>query len=113
MYFDMELKPAERPALQTDTGICITYGELREQIAEFRHAVRQLQLCFFIMWKYTGSGDRIFGLLKCRGSTAAAKHRAGWSTAAGNVWAVSTGVCMDAEEKGRGMETMQFIRKTE
>ena len=47
MYFDMELKPADRPALQTDTGICITYGELREQIAEFRHAVRQL--CFFIM----------------------------------------------------------------
>ena len=26
MYFDMELKPADRPALQADTGICITYG---------------------------------------------------------------------------------------
>ena len=38
MYFDMELKPADRPALQTDTGICITYGELREQIAEMQSA---------------------------------------------------------------------------
>ena len=48
MYFDMELKPADRPALQTDTGICITYGELREQIAEFRHAVRQRSFVFLL-----------------------------------------------------------------
>lgn len=47
MYFDMELKPADRPALQADTGICITYGELREQIAEFRHAVRQRSFVFY------------------------------------------------------------------
>ena len=48
MYFDMELKPADRPALQTDTGICITYGELREQIAEFRHESASAAFVFYM-----------------------------------------------------------------
>ena len=74
MYFDMELKPADRPALQTDTGICITYGELREQIAEFRHAVRQRSFVFYYVENTPGRSDRISGMLKCRSSTVAAKR---------------------------------------
>ena len=62
MYFDMELKPAERPALQTDTGICITYGELREQIAEFRHAVRQRSFVFLLCENTPGA---VIGYLGC------------------------------------------------
>lgn len=62
MYFDMELKPADRPALQTDTGICITYGELREQIAEFRHAVRQRSFVFLLCENTPGA---VIGYLGC------------------------------------------------
>ena len=62
MYFDMELKPADRPALQTDTGICITYGELREQIAEFRRAVRQRSFVFLLC---ENTPDAVIGYLGC------------------------------------------------
>ena len=62
MYFEMELKPADRPALQTDTGICITYGELREQIAEFRHAVRRRSFVFLLCENSQGA---VIGYLGC------------------------------------------------
>ena len=49
MYFDVEQKPACDVALQTETGEVFTYGELREQIAEFQACSPPTQLCFFIM----------------------------------------------------------------
>lgn len=62
MYFDMEQKPADRLALRTDTGISITYGELREQIAEFRHAVRKRSFVFLLCENSPGA---VIGYLGC------------------------------------------------
>ena len=62
MYFAMEQKAAGHPALQIDTGEIITYGELREQIAEFEHAVRRRSFVFLLCENTPGA---VIGYLGC------------------------------------------------
>ena len=62
MYFDMEQKPACDVALQTETGEVFTYGELREQIAEFQHAVRRRSFVFLLCENSPGA---VIGYLGC------------------------------------------------
>ena len=62
MYFDMEQKPACDVALQTETGEVLTYGELREQIAEFQHAVRRRSFVFLLCENSPGA---VIGYLGC------------------------------------------------
>lgn len=62
MYFDMEQKPACDVALQTETGEVFTYGELREQIAEFQHAVRRRSFVFYYVKIHRGQSLDILGV---------------------------------------------------
>ena len=62
MYFDMERKKAIHPALMLENGRVITYGELREQIAEFEHAVRRRSFVFLLCENTPGA---VMGYLGC------------------------------------------------